>query len=290
MTVLAAQVGQTDIRFDARSAEAAIRELQEIGRAALDATLTATAPVYPAAFPGLNAWLWVGSTRSAVKAHGLRAARDRFPFSPPEAVSPLETALLSGAVPTRRVDLAIDRLRDLWRRLRRRQAEGRAPRGGEGLAEALIATAYGDPEFRLAVARALRRALRERVLFGANGPPVAVLAPATVAALVVTCGMPKSLPASVADALRKAAARMLGASRWAGFWDLWMAHEAVRASAAAPLPDMLELAGFAARLTEAGGAADDGDPETAVEVPEQLRSDWNDAAPGFAEALWNKTI
>lgn len=280
MAVIHAQNGHSDIRFDIGSAEAAIRDMQRIGRAAVDVLLTGHRIEDPGGFPGLCGWLWTRSDQSAVVARGLRVALEGMPFSTPGTLSPLGGALLAGSVPPRQVDMAVDRLRSLWRRLMRR-AEGGAAPGGDLLAEALITTAYGDAGFRLDVAGALRRALRSRVLFDPDGPPTAVPEPATVAALAVVQGLPETLPPEVAGALRQAAGRMLGAAGWAGFWDVWMLREAVRAAAGEPLPGMPELAGFAERVPD----GEDGDAE-----PAQMRPGWRADCPGFAGALLYGTI
>ncbi|HBS48612.1 MAG TPA: hypothetical protein DEA05_00235 [Rhodobacteraceae bacterium] len=283
MAVIQAHNGHSDIRFDIGSAEAAIRDMQRIGRAAVDAFLTGKKIEVLGGFPGLCGWLWTRSDQSKVVSRGLRVALEGMPFSTPQTLSPVGGALLAGSVPPRRVDMAVDRLRSLWRRLMRR-AEGGAAPGGDLLAEALITTAYGDAGFRLDVAGALRRSLRSRVLFDPDGPPTAVPEPATVAALAVVQGLPETLPPEVVSALRKAAGRMLCAAGWAGFWDVWMLHEAVRTSASAPLRGMLELAGFAKRVSE----DQDGDAEATE--PAQMRPGWRAGCPGFAKALLNGTI
>lgn len=277
--------GQIDFSFDAGVAEDAIGELQMLGRSVLANLLDGSADQAAVSWPGLCDWFWTDTRPSAVRSAGVKTVLKGFPFDTLEPKTHLGELLLAQAAAPRRIDLAIDQIRAIWRfrvlRLRARTA----PPGSDAFGAALVRTAFGDTGFQRDVLRLMHRHLKARVFLHPDGAPTSVLSPVTVFSLALAKGLPEGLPSQVRGSLRDIAQHLAAEPGWAGFWDMWL----LRLAGDHPdftLPEELRsLAGFAGDLFGEKLALDAESPD--APDPEQMQHDWRDKTPGYAQQLLN---
>lgn len=277
--------GQIDFSFDVGVAEGAIGELQMLGRSAVANLLDGSDGQANVSWPGLCGWLWKDTRPSAVRSTGVKAVVKELPFNTLEPKTRLGEFLLAQAAAPRRIDLAVDQIRAIWRLRVLRQRARTAPPGSDAFGAALVRTAFGDTGFQRDILRLMHRHLKARVFLHPDGVPTSVLSPTTVFSLALAKGLPEGLPPKVRESLRDIAQHMASEPGWAGFWDMWL----LRLAGDHPdftLPEELRpLAGFAGDLFGEKLALDAESPD--APDPEQMQDDWRDKTPGYAQQLLN---
>jgi len=269
-----------------QNAENAISELQLVASAAVGALLGGEQAREGGPWPGLCACLWVDRRPSAVRSSGERDVVGGFPYASLKPQSYLGAALLAQAATPRRVDLAIDLLRAIWRVRVRRQKAGAAPPGADAQAEAVIISAYSDMWFRSETAIRVYRYLKSRVLLYPDGAPTPMLAAASIHALVLARGLPESLPLQVKQCLHAVGREMAEAPGWAGFWDLWFLRSVRERPGLTLLVELGGLAGLAESL--ATGENQMVEP-TELPDPIQMRAGWRAGIPAYSRSVMNET-
>ncbi len=272
--------GLSDFSFDTGVAEAAIDELQVLGRSVFANLLGGgSSDRTEETYAGLCGWFWTDIRPSAVRSTGETTVVDGFPFNALEAKSLLGQLLIAQAAAPRRIDLAVDQIRTIWRLRVLRQRERTAPPSAESFGVALVRTAFADAKFQRDALRLMHGHLKTRVFMHPDGPPTTALSPVSVFSLVLARGLPEILPPQVAGILGDIALRMATEPGWAGFWDMWL----------------LRVAGDHPSFTlstELRSLADLSDEKPLLDAelpdapdPEQMQDGWRDKTPGYVQQL-----